>query len=110
MKKIFNIMAAVVLSTAGAHAQSMVAYDVNYATSPMQVFTDGTVIPIDDENTGENFTKLVISGDGTNNYQSIDDPTQGFPIGFRFSFDGKQMTQFMVGTDGLIYLGNAPSP
>lgn len=108
MKKIFSIMAAVVLGTAGAHAQSMMAYDVNYATSPMQMFTDGTTIPIDDENTGENFTKLVISGDGTNNYQSIDDPTQGFPIGFRFSFDGKQMTQFMVGTDGLIYLGNAP--
>ncbi|MDY4625247.1 MAG: fibronectin type III domain-containing protein [Prevotella sp.] len=102
MKKLL-LMAALCLTTLAAEAQSMIAYNLKTTNSALVPITDGTSVPVD--YTGAEFSKLIIDGDGNANFNAIEAGTQGYPIGFNFTFDGKQMNQFGIGTDGTLYLG-----
>lgn len=104
MKKTLLSLAVLASSLLPASAQTMIAYGVDTSTSPMELITDGTKVPVD--YTGSEFSKLVITGDGESNFNEVEKGTTGFPIGFNFTFDSKEMTQFYIGTDGIIFLAD----
>lgn len=103
MKKVLFSIALLLGGVTASWAQSMIAYGFETTNSPLTVVTDGTVVPVD--YTGEDFSGIVITGDGELNSSAIEAGTEGFPIGFNFNFDGKDMNQFAIGTDGIIFLG-----
>lgn len=103
MKKVLLSIALLLGATTASWAQSMIAYGFETTNSPLTVVTDGTVVPVD--YTGEDFSGIVITGDGELNSSAVEAGTEGFPIGFTFNFDGKDMNQFAIGTDGIIFLG-----
>ncbi len=104
MKKHWIVLCFFLLSAIVMEAQKkMFAYDVAVTNKTYTAITDGTIIPVD--YTGNEFSKVIIDGDGNNNFSEID-KTNGFQIGFNFRYNGLEMNQFMVGTDGTIFLGN----
>lgn len=102
MKKLLLSISLLLGVIATSQAQSMIAYGFETTNSPLTLVTDGTNVPVD--YTGEDFSGLVITGDGELNSEAVTSG-QGFPIGFNFNYDGKEMNQFAIGTDGAIYLG-----
>lgn len=105
MKKRLTLAVAALLSMLNASAQ-MSAYGLEVTTSPMEFLTGANVIDIDftdSEMLGENFAHQVIDADGTAIFSAVED-APGIPIGFDFKFGGQNMTQFLFGTCGDIYL------
>lgn len=101
MKKLYLSAAVALLSFTSAGAQRVTTYSVEVTNGAYQEITDGTVIPV--EYTGDEFQNLVIDGNGVSNYDEF--TGKGFPIGFNFNYNGKEMNQFMVATDGYMLLG-----
>ena len=101
MNKLYISAVVALLSCGSAYAQKMDTYGVQVTNGTYQDLTGATVIPVED--TGEDFNNIVIDGTGTTNYDEF--TGQGYPIGFDFSYNGKKMNQFMVGTNGYILLG-----
>ena len=105
MKKRLSLAAMAMMSMLSASAQ-LSLYGLDVETSPMTLFTDGTKVDLDfsDENyLGEDFTDLVFDADGTAWYTAIEDAT-AIPIGFKFRFDDQDMTHFLLGSSGDVYL------
>lgn len=104
MKKHYLVLCVMLLSAIMLKAQKqMFAYDVSVTNKTYTAFTDGKVVPVED--TADKFSGLIVDGDENSNFSEIES-TDGFPIGFNFKYNGLDMNQFMVGTDGVIFLGN----
>lgn len=101
MKKLYLAATVALLSFTSAGAQRVTTYGVEVTNGAYQEITDGTVIPV--EYTGDEFQNLVIDGNGVSNYDEF--TGKGFPIGFSFNYNGKEMNQFMVATNGYMLLG-----
>lgn len=101
MNKLYLTAVIAMLSFASAGAQKMMAYDMKVTNGTYQEVTDGTVIPVTE--TGKEYNNLVIDGTGTANYDEF--TGKGHPIGFDFSYNGKKVNQFMVGTNGYLLFG-----
>lgn len=103
MKKTLSFLAAALLSVLGASAQ-MIAYDVATSTTDFNEVTGGTVIDLQGT-TGSDLSKTVLVNDKDESiiFNAAED-VSAFPIGFNFSYNGKDMQYFLLGGDGEVIL------
>ena len=104
MKKQLFLSALMAVSTLTAEAQVQM-YTVKTTHEPYVELIDATVIasPADDEELlGTYWGGIVV---GNDYYYNEFEDEEGLPIGFDFNFGGETMNQFMVGTDGIVFLG-----
>lgn len=101
MKKLLSYIFMLAFGAAGAAAQVTTAYDVKSSAGTYEEITGGTVIGAGVK--GADYAEKVFDRDG--HAIATDTVTQGFPIGFDFKFDNKQMNQFAVSSTGYLLLG-----
>jgi hypothetical protein len=101
MKKNLFLLVFALTGWLANNAQVTQSYDLQTTTGTYNNVTDGTVVPATGQ--GEDFSGKVYDGSGT--VHTEDFTGNGYQIGFNFKFDNKQMNQFLVSSDGYIFLG-----